>query len=367
VNHPPPTVTNLLDLMPVGAADIRAVEDAVGRLLRTRSDVVLMQAEAIVLLEATARSLAGPGMRALNVVTGPYGALFGHWLAGAGAEVHTLAAPYDRAVSADEVADHLSREEFDLVSVVHAEAATGSANPIAEIAEITQAAGALLVVDAVASVGAQPVLPDDWNADVVVIGGQKALAGPAGVSAASISEPAWSRMDQNLGAPRNSVLSLLDLRDGWLRPGRAAVLGTPSSLETAALGQALARVESEGLDAVVARHRAAAAATRAGLRLLGLAPWIANDGQAATVVTTVAAPAAGSDALIAAARAAGSKLLGYAPGAMAATTLRINHTGRSADLTMVCDELVSVAEALGRPSGPAVAGAESGWLESLSG
>ena len=367
MNGRPHGETNLLDLTPVGASDIRAVEDAVGRLLHTRSDVVLMQAEAIVLLEATARSLAGPGMRALNVITGPYGALFGHWLTDAGAEVQMLAAPYDRAISAGELADALSRTRFDLVSVVHAEAATGSANPIAEIAGIAKAAEALLVVDAVASVGAQPVAPDDWNADVVVIGGQKALAGPAGVSAASISERAWSSMDHNPGTPRDSVFSLLDLRDGWLRQGRTTILGTPSSLETAAFGQALARVESEGLDAVVARHRAAAAATRAGVRVLGLRPWISDDGQAATVVTTVAAPTADSGELIAAARAAGSTLLGTAPGRLASTTLRINHTGRSADLTMVCDELVALATALGRPSGPAVAAAGSAWLGSSSG
>ncbi len=353
--------SSLLDLGAVTADDVAAVEDAAGRLLGTSMDVVLLQAEAVVMLEAVAKSLARPGLRALNVVSGPYGAIFGRWLAGAGAEIHTLVVPYDRVVSEAEVSHALADRHFDLVAVVHAEAATGGVNPLDEIADRVRAHGALLVVDAVASVGGHPVAPDGWDADVVVIGGQKALAGPAGVSIASISPRAWSVMEQNPAAPKESVLSLLDLRDGWLRPGRTGIPGTPSSLETAALGQALDRVAREGLDLVIGRHRAAAAASRVGLRELGLRPWIADDGQAATVVTTLAAPAGNPGSFVAAARAAGSHILGIAPGSLAGTTLRINHTGRAASLEAVCIELAALATCLGKPPGTALAAARLTW------
>ena len=338
----------LLDLGVVDAAELAATEDAVASLLDTTADVLLVQAEAIVALEATAKGLAQPGMRALNVVTGPYGALFGRWLAGAGADVSSLEIPYHRTVSVDEVSDRLNAGRFDLVAVVHAEAATGGANPIDQIAPVVHRHGALLVVDAVASVGAHPVEPDRWPADVVVIGGQKALAGPAGVSALSISERAWKAMADNPFAPRESILSLLDLRDGWLRTGRRTVLGTPSSLESRALGQAAARVLDDGLPAVIGRHTAAARATRAGLRALDLQPWIEEDGAAAHVVTTIAAPASVSVAdLVTAARSHGSVLLGPAPGSLSESTLRINHTGRAARLDLVLVELVALGRALG--------------------
>ena len=357
----PDVATDLLDLGPVTAADVAAVERACARLLGTASDVLLMQAEAIVLLEAVAKSLARPGIRALNVVSGPYGALFGRWLTAAGADVTTLAVPFDRAVTTADVAKFLSRQSFDLVAIVHAEAATGSANPIGAIAETVAAAGAVLVVDAVASIGGHPVSPDAWPADIVVIGGQKALAGPAGVSAASISRRAWSMMEQNPGAPRESVLSLLDLRDGWLRSDRQSVLGTPSSLETAALGQAVRRVETEGLELVIGRHRAAAAAARAGVRALGLHPWISDDDAAATVVTTIAAPAGGAAVLLAGARSAGSRILTTAPGSLAGTALRINHTGRAAELSLVRNELIALGTALGRSSAEALTEAGQAW------
>ncbi|MET3803376.1 aspartate aminotransferase-like enzyme [Nakamurella sp. UYEF19] len=268
-------------------------------------------------------------------------------------------------MTAAEVENALSTSVFDLVAVVHAEAATGGANPMDQIATIVAGHGALLVVDAVASVGAHPVTPDHWQADVVAIGGQKALAGPAGVSALFVSPRAWDRMERNASAPRESILSLLDLRDGWLATGRSTILGTPASLETAALGQAVARVSSEGLDRVIHRHRAAAAATRAGLRILGLTPWIAEDATAAAVVTTVAVPDGWTVAdLVAATRAAGSRLIGPAPGSLSHSTFRVNHTGRSADLELIIADLAALGKALG-PVPPrtldAVAAARQAW------
>ena len=355
---------DLLDRPVVGAADVVAAEDGIAALLGFSGDVVVVQAEAIVALEACARSLGRPGLAALNVTTGPYGALFGRWLAAAGADVTDVAVPFSRTVTVADLEPVLAARQFELVAVVHAEAATGGANPMDDIAALVAAHGALLVVDAVASVGAHRVDPQGWAADVVVIGPQKALAGPAGVSALAVSERAWEAMRQNGSAPRDSILSLLDLKDGWLATGRAFVLGTPSSLETAALNQALARVAAEGLDAVIARHRRSAAATRAGLRELGLQPWIVDDRAAAGVVTTVAAPARLD--LLAAARVAGARLLTAAPGSLAATTLRINHTGRAAQLSAVLHEIDALATGLGQPAVAAVTAAEQAWEEAAN-
>lgn len=54
--------------------------------------------------------------------------------------------PYDRAVTADQVAEALERHpDIDLVSLVHAEAATGTTNPVAEIGAVVRARGALLL------------------------------------------------------------------------------------------------------------------------------------------------------------------------------------------------------------------------------
>lgn len=89
--------------------------------------------------------------------------------------------------------------------------------------------GALFMLDAVASVGAEPLLPDAWGVDLCVIGAQKAMGGPAGVSAVSVSERAWERIAANPEAPRRSYLSLLDWKERWIDGGRKALLHAPTS------------------------------------------------------------------------------------------------------------------------------------------
>ena len=106
--------------------------------------------------------------------------------------------------------------------------------------------GALFYLDAVASVGAEPVLPDAWGVDLCVIGAQKAMGGPAGVSAVSVSERAWARMAANPEAPRRSYLSLLDWKERWIDGGRKALLHAPAQLEMLALEACVERIEADG-------------------------------------------------------------------------------------------------------------------------
>ncbi|WP_326685795.1 aminotransferase class V-fold PLP-dependent enzyme [Streptomyces sp. NBC_01795] len=341
---------SLLDLPPLGAGRFAAIEDKLASLMRTRSDVVTMQGEALLPLEACIRSAARPGSTALNVVTGPYGETFGGWLRACGAEVVTVSAPFTGAVAPEQVAEALrERPEITLVSLVHAEAATGNTNPVAEIGALVREHGALLMLDAVASVGAEPLLTDEWGVDLCVIGGQKALAGPAGVSAVSVSERAWERIAANERAPRRSYLSLLDWKERWIDAGRSALPHAPAQLEMLALEQAVDRVAAEGLEAGVGRHRAASAALRAGVRELpGLAPYVLRDEDAAPAATTVRAEgdvAAGE--VVAAALAADADVpLQGAAGPLAKEILRVNHYGRAADRAVVLACLEALAAGL---------------------
>ncbi|WP_190141606.1 pyridoxal-phosphate-dependent aminotransferase family protein [Streptomyces glebosus] len=345
-----PATPDLLDLPALTAAHFARIEDKVAALMRTRCDVVAMQGEALLPLEACIRSAVRPGSVALNIITGPYGETFGGWLRSCGAEVVTVTAPFTGAVTPQQVAEALrERPEIDFVSLVHAEAATGNTNPVAEIGAVVREHGALLMLDAVASVGAEPLLTDEWGVDLCVIGGQKAMAGPAGVSVASVSARAWERIAANEQAPRRSYLSLLDWKERWIDGGRIALPHAPAQLEMLALEQAADRLEAEGLDTVLTRHRAAAAATRAGVRALGgLAPYVARAEDAAPAATTLRAPE-GVDAreiVTAAVAVDGAVPVQAAAGALAKEMIRVNHYGRAADRAVVTASLVALAGGL---------------------
>jgi aspartate aminotransferase-like enzyme len=332
----------------IDPAGYREVEHHFARLLKAPSLFVL-QGEAMIALESAARGIGRPGVHALNLVTGPYGEIFGQWLAQQGAEVENLVVPFSRSVSPEEVGTVLSSgPPFDVVSVVHAEAATGVVNDLAAIAALAHDADALTVVDAVASVGAEVLDIEGWGLDVTVVSAQKALSGPAGVTGLAISEAGWQAMSSNPGAPRNSVLSLLDWRERWLTSDHNALPAIPNHLETLALGAALAHVEEEGLDGVIARHRSARDACRRGVRALGLALWVDGDAEAASVATTIAVPeGVAADQLASAARAAVqgglTPAITVAPGPLSTRALRVGHTGARATTA----DVLSAVAALG--------------------
>ncbi|MEV0181543.1 aminotransferase class V-fold PLP-dependent enzyme [Streptomyces sp. NPDC050625] len=340
-----------LDLPPLSAARFASIEDRVARLLGTRQDVVIMQGEALLPLEGAIRAAAGPGTTALNVITGPYGQTFGNWLRDCGAEVIDLAVPFHTAVTAAQIREALAEHpEIDFVSLVHAEAATGNTNPVAEIGEVVRAHGALFYLDAVASVGAEPVLPDAWGVDLCVIGAQKAMGGPAGVSAVSVSERAWTRMAANPYAPRRSYLSLLDWKERWIDGGRKALLHAPAQLEMLALEACVERIETEGLDAVMARHASAAAATRAGAVALdgGLEPYVHEAEDAAPVATTLRVPpgTVASELVSRALESDPTLPLAAGGGALAKEMIRVNHYGADATPEAVRNCLTALGKAL---------------------
>jgi aspartate aminotransferase-like enzyme len=353
---------------PVDAAEYAAIEARLGALLGSARDVVLLQGESIIALEAMARGVGAPTTRALNVITSPYGAAIGRWLGAAGGEVENLDVGLERAVTAREVQAALGRRPVDVVSVVHAEAATGALNPIKEIAELAHAAGALVLVDAVASIGAEPLLIDDWDLDITVVSAQKALGGPTGVCAVAVSDRAWQALERNPTAPRDSILSLLDWREDWIRAGRRVLPQIPHQLETRALSVALSAIEDESLEATIRRHQRSRDAVRAGLRALGLQPWVADDRSAAAIATLVGVPGGGAAAafLASASRAVPDAPLELAPGPLAQRALRISHTGENAGLTAVLAALTGIALGLrahdvDADAGAALAAAVSGW------
>lgn len=335
------------------AAAYAEAERALARVLGTERDLLLLPGEAILALEAVALGVGGPGVRALNLVSGPYGEVIGRWLERGGASVRTLACPFDRALDPVDVEQAIRSEPFDVVSIVHAEAATGAVNPLDQIVEIAHDAGALVVVDAVASVGAEPLEIDRLDCDLVIIGPQKALSGPAGVCAVIAGDRGWGAIERNPSAPRESILSLIDIKHGWIDAGRERLPFYSYDHEMSALVQAVSARAAEGIDACVRRHQRSRDASRAGVRALGLRPWIADDPQAAAVVTLIAVPDGVAPRLLVeeAARAlptAPPGALTVAPGPLADRALRINHTGDDAEPAFVSVALTALALGLRR-------------------
>jgi alanine-glyoxylate transaminase/serine-glyoxylate transaminase/serine-pyruvate transaminase len=201
-------------------------------------------------MEAVAANLAEPGRRALIVVTGYFGDRLAGLLARYGATVDRLEGEWGRAIDPPAVASKLSGAKYDLVGVVHGETSTGEHD-------------ALTIVDAVTSLGAVPLEVGAWQIDACYSCSQKGLGAPSGMSPVVFSARAMSRRVPS----RSFYLDLDLLLDYWVRRKYHHTISAPLVY---ALGEALAEVEDETLEARWRRHEAVHLAFVEALGSLGL-------------------------------------------------------------------------------------------------
>lgn len=267
----------------------RRTERKLAEIFRTRNDVLLMQGEAVLGLEAAARALVEPGTPVLNLVSGVFGKGMGYWLKSFGAELHELEVPYNDSVDPADVERFLDdHPEIEVLAVVHSETPSGTLHDLAAIGPVARAHGVLTLVDCVSSLGGIRFETDEWQLDVCVAGPQKCLGGPPGMSLMTVSEAAWERIRANPAAPRASFLSMLDWKEQWLEGGKFPF--TPSVADVHGVEAACDELLEEGLEAALARHELAARACRAGVRAMGLELWPRSEEIAAACVTAIAVP-----------------------------------------------------------------------------
>jgi len=214
-------------------------------------------------MDVAAANLVESGMMALCITNGFFGERLAQTFATKGAFVERLEGEWGRAIDPDAVRVAMQDGKFDVVSIVHGETSTGVRNPVDDIAPIVGGHGALLVVDAVTSLGAVPVDVAAWGADVCYSCSQKGIGAPSGLAPVSVS----ARAREQLIANRQFSLDLERLEDYWLRRRYHHTISAPMIY---ALHTALAEVLEEGLDARWKRHRDVHLALVEGLQSIGL-------------------------------------------------------------------------------------------------
>lgn len=276
---------------PVFLDRFRAVERKVAEVFETDQDIVLMQGEAVLGLEAAAKGICRPGMTALNLVSGIFGKWFGDWMRALGVEVIELEVDWNDSIDPADVQAALDDNPgIELVAAVQSETPSGTVNAMDEIGPMANRAGALTIVDAVSAFGGTPVRTRERGLDITVAGAQKCLGGPPGVALVSVSERAWAAMEANPDAPRSSYLSLLDWKKSWIDGGRRKFPYTVSVSDINGIDAALDELLEGGLEESFARHERAALACRAGVKAMGLDLWAAREEIASHGVTAVTVP-----------------------------------------------------------------------------
>lgn len=160
------------------------------------------------------------------------------------------------SIELDKVESALA-EGAKAVSLVHNDTSVGIKNPAKDIGELAKKYGALFIMDGVTTIGGDEVLVDKWGVDIAVVGSQKCIGAPPGLSAISVSKKAWDSVVErppyyfDLKAYRKSA-----------NKESPETPYTPSVPLFFALHEALRIVKEEGLEARIKRHAIFAEAIR---------------------------------------------------------------------------------------------------------
>jgi serine---pyruvate transaminase len=277
IHHRAPEFLELLARLLKGLRDV----------FRTRNDVLLYAGSGTACMDGAVANLCSPGDRVLVVSAGNFGERWTAIAKAYGCDVQTLAYEWGEVPNADDVAGKL--DEIGgayAVFLTHSETSTGVVADLEELAARIRPSGALVVVDAISSLGAVPLEMDAWGIDVVVSGSQKALMCPPGLGLVSASPRAYDAAERS-SSPR-FYLDWRSTRES-LRADPPGTLFTPAIPVVRGLAVAVELLLAEGLEAGFERHRKLGRAARAGAKAMGLELFSPDDDSSA-VVTALRMP-----------------------------------------------------------------------------
>jgi alanine-glyoxylate transaminase/serine-glyoxylate transaminase/serine-pyruvate transaminase len=223
-------------------------------------------------MECVATNLIEPGDEVIVCINGVFGMRMKDVMERCGATVHTIEVPWGEVFTSEQIAAAMDQHRHaKLLGIVHAETSTGAHQPLEGLAGIAHSHGAMLIVDAVTSLGGHELRVDDWGIDAVYSGTQKCLSCPPGLAPVSFSERALARMDARKTKPQSWYLDVSMLRKYYTGGGGGRVYHHTAPINmTYALREALAIVLEEGLETRIARHTEMHGRLRAGLEKMGL-------------------------------------------------------------------------------------------------
>lgn len=272
---------------PEFAAILRRVTARLQYFFQTASPVLTFPASGTGGQEAAVANLFSAGDHVIALSIGNFGDRLATIAGKFGLKVTKVDFPWGEAADPEKVAAHLRASgPYKGVLVTHNETSTGVTNDIETLSKIIRQHNpdALIVVDAVSSLGCVPLEMDPWDIDVVLTGSQKGWMVPPGLMMVGIGPRAWEA-NKTANLPRfyfDWELARKGL-EKWQNPT------TPPVALFYALDLALEMMLEEGRDAIFERHQRAGDYVRGRARALGL-QLLADHPRASNTVTAIRTP-----------------------------------------------------------------------------
>lgn len=309
--------------------------EALATVLQTRGRIVIYPSSGSGAWEAAIANTLSAGDRVVLFETGHFSQLWRDVAVRFGVAVDYVAGNWRSGASAAELESRLAADadhRIKAVLVVHNETSTGTTSDIAAFRRVMDRLRhpALLMVDAISSLGCMDYQHDEWQVDVTIAASQKGLMLPPGLSFHGVSEKAL-RASKSATLPR----SYWDW-NAMLQPGTYSFPYTPATTLLYGLQEAIAMLHEEGLHCVFARHRRHGGAARAAVKSWGLEIVCQEPREYSDSLTAVFMPEGhDADAFRAVVLEQFDMSLGAGLSKLAHKVFRIGHLGHFNDLMLV--------------------------------
>lgn len=262
--------------------------EILSNVFQTDNDIFLLSGSGTAGMEAAVGSVVGKGDKVIAIENGKFGERFKD-IAALYADVVPAVFEWGLPIDLELIKEKLE-EGAKAITLVHNETSTGILNPAAEIGKLARKHDALFIMDGVTSIGGDDVRVDEWGVDIAVVGSQKCLAAPPGLSIVSVSEKALEAMKGITKRPYYN--DLLAYKKSGDKP-RPETPYTPAIPLFYALQEALHIVKEEGMDARIKRHRILSEAVRAAIAELNIEmfPQLNEYSHYSNTVSAMKAPA----------------------------------------------------------------------------
>ena len=255
---------------------------------QTKNDILILASSGTGAMEAGIINFLSPGDRVLCGCNGKFGDRWAEVATAYGLQVEKITAEWGKALETEKFRQHLEADkdkQIKAVILTHSETSTGVLNDLETINGYVKAHGeALIIVDAVTSLGAVSIPVDELGLDVVASGSQKGYMIPPGLAFVAVGAKAWTAYE-TAKLPRY----YLDLGKYRKDAAKNTTPFTPPVNLFFALQATLRIMQTEGLENIFARHDRLKGVTRAAIKALGL-PLLGPDTVASPAVTAVAPP-----------------------------------------------------------------------------
>lgn len=242
-------------------------------------------------MEAAICNLFSAGDEIGVCCNGKFGLMWAGFAESYGLVVHRLATDWGRSIDIDDIAAFLDdHPRARAITMAYGETSSGARGDVAGVCRLVRERyrDALVLVDAVSSLGGMPFEFDNWEVDVAITASQKCLMSSPGLAFAVLSDRAWAASERST-LPRN-YWNLADVRRETTKT-KPETPGTAPVHLVLQVAEALRMIHEEGLTTVQKRHEGMATRVRDGISRLGLTLQCPALKHRTDTVTAIAAPA----------------------------------------------------------------------------